>query len=121
MEFLVCEKSDLTAQPRVHSSFSELDRGTMTIVPSERVRESEAFPYRATILRKLYAYADNYRLQQHERFGIKALRTLFLTTGYTRADTMRAAYKKYVETPMRLPAGLILFQTSVDDILIAKD
>ena len=60
--------------------FLEMDRGTMTIVPSERVRESDAFPYRATILRKLHAYANSYRLGLHkERFSFQAPRVLFLT------------------------------------------
>jgi hypothetical protein len=77
--------------------FLEVDRGTMTIVPSERVRESEAFPYRATILRKLYAYGDSFRAKLHEeRFGIKAPRVLFLTKSEGRAEAMRHAGATFI-------------------------
>jgi hypothetical protein len=90
--------------------FLEIDRGTMTIVPSERVRESDAFPYRATILRKLYAYADSYRLKLHEeRYGIKAPRVLFITTSEPRAEAMLEATQKTVTQTSRLPAGLYIF------------
>ncbi|HEY0339472.1 MAG TPA: replication-relaxation family protein, partial [Steroidobacteraceae bacterium] len=71
--------------------FLEVDRGTMTIVPSERVRESDAFPYRATILRKLYAYADSYKLGlHHERFGIRAPRVFFVSTSVERIEKFRS-------------------------------
>lgn len=87
--------------------FVEVDRGTMTIVPSERVRESEAFPYRATILRKLYAYADSYRLNLHEQlFGIKAPRVLFLTTSNVRTESMQRASE--IVNP-KVPSGMFCF------------
>jgi hypothetical protein len=90
--------------------FVEIDRGTMTIVPSERVRESEAFPYRATILRKLYAYGDSYRLALHkERFGIQSPRVLILTTSTSRATAIRRAAAEFVVKPFRLPPGMFLF------------
>jgi hypothetical protein len=93
--------------------FLEVDRGTMTIVPSERMRESDAFLYRATILRKLYAYADSFRQELHkEHFGIAAPRVLFVTTSEARADAMRAAAKELVIKPMKLPAAMFLFCTS---------
>lgn len=97
-------------EARVSYFFLEIDRGTMTIVPSERVRESEAFPYRATILRKFYAYADSHRQSLHkERFGISAPRVLTLTTSGSRAEAMRSASDEMVVRPMRLPKGLFLF------------
>jgi len=90
--------------------FVEVDRGTMTIVPSERVRESDAFPHRATILRKLLAYADSFRLKLHEqRFGIKAPRVLFVTKSEGRADAMRLAAAEFVIQPMRIPEHLFEF------------
>ena len=90
--------------------FLEVDRGTMTIVPSTRVRESDAFAYRATILRKLYAYADSYQLGLHrERFGFKAPRLLFLTTSAARAEAMRRVADDLVVQPRKLPVGLFLF------------
>jgi hypothetical protein len=90
--------------------FLEVDRGTMTIVPSKRVRESDAFPYRATILRKLYAYADSYRLGLHkERFGFQAPRVLFLTTSEARAEAMQIAGKEFVPKCAHVPAGMFLF------------
>lgn len=92
--------------------FLELDRGTMTIVPSERVRESDAFPYRATILRKLYAYADSFRQKLHEqRFGIKAPRVLFLTTSEARASAIEKAALEVVVRSMKLPPAMFLFGT----------
>jgi protein involved in plasmid replication-relaxation len=77
--------------------FLEIDRGTMTIVPSERVRESDAFPYRATILRKLYAYADSFLLKCHEeRFGVRAPRVVLCTSSETRAKGIRGAVAEFV-------------------------
>jgi hypothetical protein len=94
--------------------FLEIDRGTMTIVPSERVRESDAFPYRATILRKLYAYADSYRLGLHkERFGIQTPRVVFLTTSAVRSTAMRSAASELVVKPLRLPTGMFLFGAEI--------
>jgi Replication-relaxation len=100
--------------------FVEIDRSTMTIVPSERVRESEAFPYRATILRKLYAYADSYRLKLHEQlFGMKAPRVLFLTTSESRAEAMRKTAEQFIIRPMRLPAGIFLFASHTNRLDMA--
>lgn len=90
--------------------FLEMDRGTMTIVPSKSVRESDAFPYRSTILRKLHAYADSFQAKLHEqRFGIKAPRVLFLTTGTARVLAMRSAAQIFVIPETRVPTGLFLF------------
>jgi hypothetical protein len=90
--------------------FLEIDRGTMTIVPSERVRESEAFPYRATILRKLYAYADSYRAKLHEeRFGIKAPRVLFLTKSEGRAKAIESASSEFIIGTSKAAARHFLF------------
>ncbi|MEI9932657.1 MAG: hypothetical protein WDM89_19515 [Rhizomicrobium sp.] len=93
--------------------FLEIDRGTMTIIPSEQVRESEAFPYRATILRKLYAYASSHRLGLQERqFGIKAARVLLLTNSSSRADAMRHAAEHLLKEGL-FPAGLFQFGSSL--------
>lgn len=90
--------------------FLEIDRGTMTIVPGETVRESEAFPYRATMLRKFYAYADSFRLGLHKaRFGIGAPRVLILTTSAKRAKAMQENCERFVVRPFRLPAPMYLF------------
>jgi hypothetical protein len=98
--------------------FVEIDRGTMTIVPSESVRDSDAFPYRATILRKLYAYADSFRQKLHEeRFGVKVPRVLFLTTSEGRAEAMRAAADSFVTKPMRLPTALFHFDLTGDNLV----
>ena len=99
--------------------FLEFDRGTMTIVPSESVRESDAFPYRATILRKLYAYADSFRQKLHEtRFGIKAPRVVFLTQSEARARAMLQAATTHVLQPLRLPSQLFMFGVQSDaDVL----
>lgn len=96
--------------------FVEVDRGTMTIVPSEAVRDSDVFPYRATILRKLYAYADSFRQKLHEeRFGVNVPRVLFLTTSDTRAEAMKAAADTHVVQPMRLPPALFRFNSMDQD------
>jgi hypothetical protein len=90
--------------------FLEIDRGTMTILPSERVRESDAFPYRATILRKLYAYADSHRQGLHkEHLGIASARVLTLTTSASRVSAMRHTAETLIVQPMKLPAALFLF------------
>ncbi len=95
--------------------FLEVDRGTMTIAPAKRVQESDAFLYRATILRKLLAYAESYRLALHvEHLGIPAARVLFLTTSLVRAEAMRRAAQGVVVGPLGLPAGLFLFAGETD-------
>jgi hypothetical protein len=42
-------------RPRSSFLFVEIDRGTMTIVPSRHVRESDAALYRSSMLRKFFA------------------------------------------------------------------
>jgi hypothetical protein len=90
--------------------FVEVDRGTMTIVPSERVRRSEAFLYRATVLRKLFAYAVSHRERMHHRhLAVPSARVLFLTTSSGRANEMRRAAHDLVLRYLDVPAGLFLF------------
>lgn len=91
-------------------TFLEVDRGTMTVVPAASIRESEAFLFRSTILRKLLAYAESHRRELHKtHLGIPAARILFLTTSNARAEAMRAAAERFVLRPLNLPAGLFLF------------
>lgn len=90
--------------------FLELDRGSMTIVPTSRARESEGFLYRATILRKLLAYAESWRRNLHwERFAIPNARILFLTTTPERAEAMRAAAQTYVVDRGHIPSEAFVF------------
>lgn len=102
------ERSD---KPALQSHvFLEVDRGSMTIAPNAQVREGEGFLYRATILRKLMAYAESWRRQLHrERFNIPAARVLFLTTTPARAEAMRAAAQTFVVDRWGIPPGLFLF------------
>jgi len=92
--------------------FLEIDRGTMTIAPAKRVRESSAFLHRTSILRKLLTYAASYQLQLHrEHLGIPIARVLTLTTSAARAEAMREAAFGLVTRPLRLPPALFLFGT----------
>jgi hypothetical protein len=82
----------------------------MTIAPAQRVQESDAFLYRATVLRKLIAYATSWEQELHRtHLGIHAPRVLFLTTSYLRAKSMREAAQRYVVEPRGLPSGIFLF------------
>ncbi len=91
--------------------FLEIDRGTMTIAPSERVRESESFPYRATVLRKFYAYVDSCRLGLHQRiFRIQSPRTLFVTTGAARVERLKLA-GELVLRQKNVSSPILLFAT----------
>lgn len=97
--------------------FLEIDRGTMTIVPSKHVHDSPAFLHRSSILRKLLTYATSHHLQLHnEHLGLPVARVLFLTPSAVRAEAMRQAASSYVIKLMRLPAGLFLFGTLSDAI-----
>lgn len=88
----------------------EVDRGTMTIAPAKRVQESDAFLYRATILRKLITYAESHRQGLHQRrFGIGAARVLTLTTSEVRAEAMKAAARAMLAQSIKVPVGLFLF------------
>jgi len=101
-----------TAEGRSLRSFFlvEIDRGTMTIVPSDDRRRSDAFLYRSSILRKLLAYAVSHRDEVHqEHLGIPVARILMITKKATRVEEMRAAAQRLVVGPMGVPAGLFLF------------
>ena len=90
--------------------FLEIDRGTMTIAPAKRVRESSAFLHRTSILRKLLTYGTSHHLQLHrEHLGIPIARVLTLTTSLARAEAMRETALNLVTRPMRLPPALFLF------------
>lgn len=92
--------------------FLEIDRGTMTIVPSKHVHESNAFLHRSSILRKLLTYATSHHLQLHKaHLGLPVARVLILTPSAARANAMREAASSFVVKPMHLPAGLFLFGT----------
>ena len=92
--------------------FLEIDRGTMTIVPSKHVHESPAFLHRSSILRKLLSYATSYHLGLHNtHLDIPIARVLFLTPSAVRSESTRQAARSFVTQPMRLPAGLFLFGT----------
>ena len=90
--------------------FLEIDRGTMTIAPAKRVRDSDGFLHRSTVLRKLLGYAASHQLGLHkEHLGIPIARVLTLTNSARRAEAMREAASALVVRPERLPAGLFLF------------
>ncbi len=94
--------------------FVEVDRGSMTIAPSEQVRRSEAFLYRSSVLRKLLAYAVSHCERMHqEYFGIPAARVLFLTTRTSRAEEMIRSAREIVLPHLAVPTGLFLFGTPV--------
>ena len=95
--------------------FVEIDRGTMTVAPSQAARESDAFPFRATVLRKLLAYADSWRQKLHEsRFGIKAPRVMFIGPSAPRTQSIQRAAFTFVVKPLGLPAGLFVFATQLN-------
>jgi hypothetical protein len=90
--------------------FLEMDRGTMTIAPAESVRRSEAFLYRATLLRKFLAYAESWRQkQQLEHLGMASARVLFATPTGSRADALHATADELGERFGDLPGALFLF------------
>jgi hypothetical protein len=101
---------------RVAYIFLEVDRGTMTIVPAEHVRDSESFLYRATILRKLLTYAESWKQELHKtHFGISAPRVLTLTTTKARAKAMQSAATEHVVRRYRLSPGIFLFGVQNED------
>jgi hypothetical protein len=100
--------------------FLEIDRGTMTIAPSRQVQESDAFLYRATILRKLVTYAESWRQGLHKRqFGIGVARILTLTTSKHRANAMCHAARMSILAQYEVPSGLLLFGVAESDPLSA--
>ena len=89
--------------------FLEMDMGTMTIAPAESVRRSEAFLYRATLLRKCLAYAESWRQDRHRNhFGIGSARVLTHTTTEARSEAIKLATRS-IEQGMKLSAGFFLF------------
>lgn len=105
-------------QPMQSYVFLEVDRGTMTIMPAEQVRDSEAFLYRTTVLRKFLSYAESWRQGLHkQQFNIQTARVVTLTTSIARIVAMQKAAHDLVVKPLRLPAGIFLFgiQASVAD------
>jgi hypothetical protein len=109
--------------PKETFFFLEIDRGTMTIVPAEHVREGDGFLYRATILRKFLTYAESWRQALHKsHLGIPAARVLTLTTTKGRAEAMQAAALEHVTRPLKLAPGIFLFgvQDTQTDPLCAE-
>ena len=95
--------------------FLEVDRGTMTILPAESVRDSEAFLYRSTVLRKFLSYAESWRQGLHKlQFNIPAARVVTLTTSSVRVEAMQRAAHDLVVRPLRLPPGIFLFGVQAD-------
>ncbi len=106
---------------RVSNIFIEIDRGTMTIVPAERIRESDAFLHRSTVLRKLVAYADSWQQECHnQHLGIFAPRLLMLTRSAARAKAIRAAACELVVKERKLPSGVFLFGALGDDCDLSR-
>ncbi len=106
------------APPITSYIFLEIDRGTMTIAPAIQVQESDAFLYRATILRKLITYAESWRQELHkQQYGIGAARVLTLTTSKDRAKAMCLTAKGSVLTQYQIPKGLLLFGVPESDPL----
>lgn len=104
------------AQARAYF-FLEIDRGTMTILPSEKVQESDAFLYRATLLRKFVTYLESWKQKLHrEHFGIGAPRTLFVTSNAKRKASMARAGQQ-VGKSAHAPDGLFLFGSDGGDPL----
>ncbi|MFO1186263.1 MAG: replication-relaxation family protein [Alphaproteobacteria bacterium] len=103
--------------------FLEIDRGSMTIVPAERTRETEAFLHRTSVLRKFVCYAEGHRQGLPRKvFGIQSARVLTLTVSEDRSEVMRNAAEAHVVKPMRVPPGLFLFgvQSSLKNALEAN-
>jgi hypothetical protein len=95
--------------------FLEIDRGTMTITPSESARRSDGFLYRSSILRKLLAYAVSHLDNMHQdRLAIPAARVLMVTTKASRSEAMRKAANRLVVSPLNVPMGLFLFVADTD-------
>ncbi len=104
---------------RVSYYFLEIDRGTMTVEPSRSVQESEAFLYRATILRKLVAYTASHRDELHKtHFSIGTPRVLTVTTASARANTMGALVHR-LAPHLGIPPGLLLFSSAEEGALTA--
>ncbi len=95
---------------RVSYIFLEIDRGTMTIAPAERVRESDAFLHRSSVLRKLVAYAESWQQECHRtHLDLLAPRMLMLTTSVARAKAIREAAHELVVKERKVPSGILLF------------
>ncbi len=95
--------------------FVEVDRGSMTIAPSEQSRRSDAFLYRSSVLRKLFAYAISHREGAHQAaLGVRAARVLMLTTNPVRAAEMQRAAERLVLPHLPVPPGLFLFGSLPD-------
>jgi hypothetical protein len=93
--------------------FLEIDRGTMTIVPTRHIRETDAFLHRATMLRKLMTYAESWRLGLHrERFAVHSARVLTISNGAARAKSVRELMRGLVCGEGDLPSGLFVFGTA---------
>lgn len=98
------------AKPRRAYFFLEMDRGSMTIAPSESVRRSEAFLYRSSILRKLLAYGISHQNGIHQaHLGIHAAQILTLTTSTSRAIEMQKCAAVLIVPSLKISPNLFLF------------
>lgn len=98
--------------------YLEVDRGTMTIAPSETAQMSEGFPYRATILRKLLTYTTSIRNGDQARFGVARVRVIFLLPSENRAKAISASFDFVGGAPAFCVATVSLptFASGVDQL-----
>lgn len=95
--------------------FVEVDRGSMTITPSDAVRRSPAFLYRSSLLRKLFAYGVSHRDGIHQRhFGIPSARVVMLTTSEARAQEVQTVADAMVVKPLGIPSEFFRFDALPD-------
>lgn len=105
----------------------ELDRGTETITPGKKHRESDSFWSRTSYLRKLLVYGAAFRSEAHQhQLGISVFRKLTITTNPGRVAEMQACYRQFMAEGLnRVPPGLFLFSDwetleKADDYLTAE-
>ena len=106
--------------------FVEIDRGTETIEPGQKQRESKKFWRDTSYLRKFLIYSAAFRTGAHKaQFGIPAFRKLTITTNPGRVAEMQACYRNHLgQGANKTPPGLFLFNDwetleAADDFLSA--
>lgn len=77
--------------------FLEIDRGTMTVMPSDQKLHTEKFWRDNSMLRKFLVYEFAFRTNAHKRqFGIERFQVLTVTNSAQHAVRMQAMYQKHL-------------------------
>lgn len=89
-----------TAKQEIKIFMLEIDEGTETVEPGEKLVRSRSFFHSSSLLRKFVVYASAFKTRSHQhQYGLPAFHVLTVTTHPDRMKLMQATYEKHLSRP----------------------